>query len=219
MNRLRLVQELCRLAGITDTGGPTTTIGQSGDFAKAIRYIDIAHEEIQNMYFDWNFLWATNTITTAVGTAVYQGQSNLGIWDAERIYYDGQKLRVIDYRDYEPDANRSPGPPEYIVIRPDNQIQIVPVPDDVYSISYDYFRKPVALAENNDTPLIPADYRMAIVGRALMLYGNFEPAEEAKIQGQELYEMYMAPLIAHETPRKGQLMGRAENTPFVVYTP
>jgi hypothetical protein len=57
---------------------------------------------------------------------------------------------------------------------------------------------------------------MAIVGRALMIYANYETAEEAKVQGQELYEMFMGALTAHEAPRRAQLQGRAENTQIVV---
>lgn len=216
MNRLQLAQELCRLAGITDTGGPTTTIGQTGDYRKAVAYIDAAHAEIQLKYFDWNFLWGTSTLSLSADIAAYQGQSDLGIWDERRIYYDGQLLSVVAYQDYLPDPDRETGPPEYVVIRPDNQLLIVPTPDDAYTISYDYFKRGKVLSANTDEPLIPSDYHMAIVGRALMIYGNYESAEEAKIQGQELYEMHMKALDAHEAPRRAQLQGRAENSPIVV---
>lgn len=216
MNRLALVQELCRLSGITDTGGPTTTINQTGDYRKAVAYIDIAHREIQLKFFDWNFLWGTSAVATSAGVAVYQGQSDLHIWDEAAFYYDGRELRVCPYQDYVPDTSRENGPPEYVVIRPDNQLLIVPTPDDVYTITYDYFKKPRVLTENTTEPLIPEDYRMAIVGRALMMYGNYETAEEAKVQGQELYDMHMTALVMHEAPRKAQLQGRAENMPIVV---
>jgi hypothetical protein len=216
MNRLQLVQEFCRLAGMTDTGGPTTTINQNGDYALAAYCIDVAHQEIQNLYFDWNFLWQTASLQTTAGTATYQGQSNIGIWDAMRVFCDGRPLRIMDYQDYVPDPNRENGPPEYGVILPNNQLLIVPTPDDAYTINYDYFRRPFVMTQNTDEPLIPRQYRRVIVGRALMIYGNFEAAEEIKIQGQELYEQYLNPLEAHETPRKGQRMGRAENMPITV---
>jgi len=216
MNRLQLVQELCRLAGITDTGGPTTTLEQSGDYAKAVNYIDRALQEIYNLYFDWNFLWSSSTISTTADLAVYGGQSNLGIWDAQRVHYNNRPLPVRDYRDYVPDTERSTGPPESVVIRPDNQLLIVPTPDDAYTITYDYFRKPLALSANADEPLIPAQFRMVIVGRALMLYANYEGADEARTQGQELYEQYLRALSMHQTPRRAQLQGRAENSAIVV---
>jgi hypothetical protein len=216
MNRLQLVQQFCRLAGITDTGGPTTTIDQVGDYRKAVSYIDIAHQEIQLMFFDWNFLWSASTVSTSADLAVYQGQSDLSLWDEKRFYYLNGKMQVVPYQDYEPDTGLQSGPPDFIVIRPDNQILIVPTPDDAYTITYDYFRRPLVLTENTTTPLIPSDYRMAIVGRALMLYGNFESAEEAKIQGQELYEMYIKQLILKEAPRRAQLQGRSENSPIIV---
>lgn len=216
MNRLQLVQELCRLSGITNTGGPTTTISQIGEFRKAVAYVDTAHQEIQLKYFDWNFLWASSTITTAANISTYHGASDVHIWDDKRIFCAGNKLEVVAYQDYVPDPNRGVGPPEYVVIQPNNQLLIVPAPDGVYTITYDYFRRPRVLTANTEEPLIPADYRMAIVGRALMIYANYETAEEAKAQGQELYEMFMAALTAHEAPRRAQLQGRAENTQIVV---
>jgi hypothetical protein len=215
MNRLDLVQTLCRLAGITDSGGPPTTIGQTGDYRKAVAYTDMANEEIQIKHFDWNFLWATGVINTSNLVSVYQGESDLGIWDEKRIFYDGRALEVVAYQDYVPET-REPGEPDFVVIRPDNRLLIVPTPDDAYEITYDYFRKPQPLTLNTTQPLIPADYRMAIVGRALMMYGNYEGAEEAKIQGQELYEQHMKALELHELPRKAQMQGRSENTQIVV---
>ena len=216
MNRLQLVQEMCRLAGITDTGGPTTTISQTGDYRKAVGYIDAAHQEIQLKYFDWNFLWASSTITTSAGIASYQGQPDVHIWDERRIFYSNSELPVIAYQDYVPDDDRANGPPEYAVILPNNQLMLVPTPDAAYTIRYDYFKRPRVLAANTDEPLIPADYRMAIVGRALIMYANYEAAEEAKVQGLELYEPHMKALEAHEAPRRAQLQGRAENSPIVV---
>jgi hypothetical protein len=217
MDYLTGVQTLARLAGITNATLPTSVTGQEGGLLKAVKYYDMAHEEIQNMFFDWDFLWATNTITTVQSTEVYAGAADIGIWDTKRIFYDGERLEVIPYADYVPET-LSENTPEEVVIQPNNQLKVIPPPAGAYTITYDYFVKPKVLVANSDVPLIPLQFRMVIVGRALMLYANFESAEEAKIQGEELYSVYMDALKKHQLSRRQQFHGRQEAVDFTVIT-
>lgn len=216
MNKLELVQVVCRLAAITDSGGPTTLLSQTGDYLKAIKYLDMAHEEIQNMFADWNFLQGTATLTTVAELADYAGESGLATWDERRIYYNGQQIDIIPYQEYVPDPSATSHSPLQATIRPDNRIQFIPAPDDAYTITYDYFKAPKVLTANTDEPLIPSRHQMAIVGRALILYGNFESAPDAKIQGSELYAEYMGQLKNNELPRRKQTFGRSESADITV---
>lgn len=211
------VQDVVRLAGISSSTLPTAVTGQTGRLLKAVKYYQQANEEIENLHFDWNFLWSTNTITTTASTATYAGEADLGLWDVNRVYYSGSALDVIRWQQYTPE-DLSNGPPQYAVVQPDNKLLIVPTPDAAYTITYDYFKKPVALVNDADEPLIPEQYRLVIVGRALMLFANYESAEEIKIQGQELYEQYLSRLEAHELPRKAQMQGRHEAIDLTVVT-
>jgi len=78
--------------------------------------------------------------------------------------------------------------PAMVVIMPDNSLRFDPVPDAVYTITADYFKSPTILAADDDDSDIPEEFhRNVILGRALMFYGNFENAAEAKEQGVELY--------------------------------
>ena len=209
MTHLELVQEVVRLAGISDSGGPTTTVGQTGDYLKAVKYVAAAHEEIQGMFFDWDFLWGATTFDTSASLATYSGASDLGIWDVTRIYYGDKQLRRVIWQDYVPAV--SSGEPSFFTIQPDNKILIGPTPDDVYTITYDYYKAGKVLTADSDTPYIPARFQRIIVGRALMLYGNFESAAEAKVQGQELYAVYLDQLKAHQLARRQQTHGRASS--------
>jgi len=215
MNKLELVQELARLAGISDSGGPATLVGQTGDNQKAIRYIDAAHEEIQNEYADWNFLWASASFDTTIDVALYAGASGLLTWDVKRIYCDGELIDVIPYQDYTPEALSSAKPMQATIL-PNGQIKLIPVPDAVYPITYDYFRAPKVMSSNTDEPLIPLQYHIAIVARALIMYANFESASEAKVQGEELYTKYMTQLKNNQLPRRKQTFARSESIDLTV---
>jgi len=210
MTYLEIVQEVCRLAGITDTGGPTTVVGQTGDFRKAIGYVAISHEEIQSMYFDWDFLWGNSTITTSASVSSYAGESDLGIWDAGRVFYSNADLGVYQWHDYTPET-RTNAAPEFAVIRPDNRLLIVPTPDDAYTITYDYYKVPKVLSANADEPYIPARFQRAIVGRAVMLYALHESAQESLALGSEMYGQYMEALQKHQLSRRQQTHGRFES--------
>lgn len=208
MTFLEIVQKVVRYSGLADSG-PATVSGQVGDYRKAIAYVQDAHAEIQSLFFDWFFLWSTSSFVTASGIDLYPPPQGLGIWDTQRIYINGAKIPIIDYADYVPEAWDN-NKPRAGVIRPDNQLIIIPPPDGPYTISYDYYRSPAVLSDNTDTPLIPAAYRNVIVGRALMLYGNFESAEEVKIQGAEMYQVSLEALMKHQLSRRQQTHGRQE---------
>lgn len=214
MTRLELVQELVQLTGIASSG-PSTTLSQVGGYGKAVRYIDMAYEEIQTMYGDWDFLWDTATITTVSGTATYDGEADLGVWDTRTITYDGTPMTVIPWKAYEAES-LSNAAPEACVIRPDNKLLVLPTPNDAYEISYSYYKVPDVMAADGDEPLIPERYQRVIIGRALILFGNYELAEEAKIQGQELYQVYMRNLKDNQLSRRRNTAGLYESSEITV---
>lgn len=221
MNRLELVQKLVRLGDIASSG-PSTTEDQTGDMLKAVNYIDDAYSRIQNMYNDWRFLWGSATLNLTGGTALYAGATSLKRWPLaqlggkSRIYYDNEPMEVRDWEDYIPDSTLSSGPPEYFVIRPDNQLLVVPTPDQAYTVTYDYYRNNHTLTANDDEPLIPSDFHMAIVGQALKMYANFESAEEAKVQALEILDEFMPALMADQLPRGASTYGAAEAAEIVI---
>lgn len=215
MTRLELAQELVMLTGIAGSG-PTTTISQAGGMGKAVKYIDMAHEEVQSMYTDWDFLWSSNTITTVAAQATYDGESDLGVWDTNTgIMYDNAPLTVIDWKDYRPSAAVT-GEPEAVVIQPDNKLLVLPTPSAAYTISYNYYKAPTVLTLDSSEPLIPARFQRVIIGRALMLYGNFELAEEIKLQGQEIYQQYLQALKDNQLIRRRQTAGFYEGQDITV---
>lgn len=217
MNHLEIVQRVVELGDIADAG-PSTVVGQVGDYAKAITYVKLAHAEIQNLHMDWKFLWGTGTITTTATVDAYSGASGLHLWNKDRVFYNNAHLSVYEWEDYIPDTSLSNAEPTFAAIRPDNQLLIVPTPDATYTISYDYWKAPKVLSDNTDEPYIPEEYHDAIVGRAMMLFALHESAPEFLALGEMLYSSFLARLEMKELPRRAQIQGRHESSPFTVVT-
>lgn len=215
MTFLQLCQELVRLGGMAGAGGPSSVEGQQGELKRAINFVSIAHEDVLNLHADWAFLWGNDHYDIDPSFSAYPPPPELHIWDERRIYVDGQPLHVIDWEDYTPEQ-REPGRPEMAVIQPNNHLLIVPTPDREYRLDFDFFKKAEPLAGNDDVPAIPEQYQRVIIGRALMLYGNYEAAEDVKMQGSELYQMYLSKLEQHQLPRRQQTHGRQESMPITV---
>lgn len=215
MTFLQLVKELARLAGMAGNDGPPTVAGQHGEFRRAISFVQIAYQDVLNLHADWDFMWAHDSYEVDASLALYPPPPDLLIWDARKVYLDGEPLDIIDWEDYRPEK-RSPARPQCAVRRPDNQLLLVPAPSGDFTLDFDYYRKPKPLASDSDEPMIPEPFQRVILGRALMLYGNYENAEDAKQQGMELYRMYLDPLERHQLSRRQQTHGRQESMPITV---
>jgi len=215
MTFLELTQELARLAGMAGNGGPAQVTGQHGEYRRAVEFVRISYEEIVNRHPDWLFLWATDSYEVDPGLSVYPPPPELHIWDAQRLTLDGEPLPCIDWQDHQSDQDYE-GRPTTAVLRPDNKLLLVPTPNEAHVLSFEFYKDAPPLTESMDVPLIPARYQRVILGRALMMYGNYENAEDAKMQGQEIYQMYLQRLENHQLPRRQQTYGRQESAPIRV---
>lgn len=215
MTYLQLCQELVRLGGMAGEGGPPLVTGQSGEYRRAIEFVRIAYEDVCNLHNDWDFLWGLEEIATEADMATYAGPEDVGTFDAERIFINGEALSFIDWQDYKPESLEADRPYAF-TIRPDGQLQLIPTPDAVYTLSVEYFKAAPSLAENTDVPLIPERFQRVILGRALILYGNYEAAQEVVAQGNELYRIYREMLERHQLSRRQQTHGRQESSPIQV---
>jgi hypothetical protein len=211
----RLRQE-CSVSG----NGPTDVANQTGEMARLVNWYKTACEEIESEYIDWKFLWAAGSITLAQGQSVYTGldvPSDLNTYDLDTFRLDGNDcLDVYDYSEYEFDAQSTESQPYRIFIQPDNGILVDPVPDQAYTITFDYFKKPSVLAANADTPFIPSQYHRVIWARAMMMYADYEDAPEVMRQGTLLYSKAYEQLKAHQLPNRDQTYGRSDNQEIIV---
>lgn len=210
MNRLELVNKLHQECSVSGNAVPST-IDQTGEYARLVAWIDTAYEEIQTEYFDWKFLKVFNSsFTTNTGTNIIPAPSDLGIWDVERMFDDsGNRLDVIEYADLIDKIDNSiTGKPSRLIIMDDNTLMTDPYPDDAYTYEFDYFKVPDIMTADGDTPIFPANFHRVIYARAMILYGNYEAAEEVIKQGTELYKLSFKQLMNHQLPRKQDYYGR-----------
>ena len=75
--------------------------------------------------------------------------------------------------------------PSKVVIKPDDSLVLIPVPDDTYTISARYYKSPTRLSANTDTSPIPTAFDNVIIYKAMMYHGAY-------YGDSELYQTAMA---------------------------
>jgi len=216
--KLALVQRLAREAGAS--GVITTTVGQSGETRRLVDWVDTAHEEIESIHQDWQWLRKSMSFPTVADQATYTHAdlaiTDFGMWarDTFRNYVTttGPRSEIfMAYIDYEAWRNNyqygalrySTSRPIEFSITPDKSIALGPVPVDGYTVIGDYYRAPRVLLNDADTPDMPEQFQMAIVWRALMFYGGYENAPEAVTRGQVEFSRMTTRMATDRLPQVG----------------
>jgi len=214
---LTLVQALHTETGASGVA-PATVLNQTGENARLVNWIIRADYKIQNKWINWKFLrstWTTGNVTSD-GVATLAKPATLKTWDLStfKITYPGETvaypIQAVEFEDVKNEVfTTDTGVPSRVIIMPDDSVQFDPVPDGAYTITADFYLKPVRLAANTDISLIPEEnHDDAILGRALMYYGNYENAQEIKTQGQEMYAEGLVELENHQLPNKNYSRNR-----------
>lgn len=213
---LALAQRLRQEAGISGTG-PATVVSQTGEMGRVADWISTAYEEIQDKNATWEFLRNDFSFQTIASTSAYLPSAvNLtehASWKTNsfRAYLtstgasDENYLCFVpweEFRDaYQFGSLRStPGKPTTFSIRPDKSVELWPVPNAVYTIVGEYYKRPQVMTANADEPLFPRQYHLAIMWKALMYYGTYENAPEAFTSGERNYARLMLKLEANQLP-------------------
>lgn len=229
MNRLTLCTRLISECGISGT--LTTTVSQTGEFARVVNWVDTAWQELQTEHDDWSWMRSSNLLglgmsfVTVAGTASYPLGTgagtcgvllaNYGKWDREsfRNYTttvgvsNEQFLDEIpfdDWRDgYMLGANRSVQTrPAVVAFGPDESVCLGPPPNALYTITGDYFTAPLAMAADTDTPTgLPVAQHMAIVYKGMQYYAAYESAPEVMQRGAAGYALLLSQLEALKLPQ------------------
>lgn len=214
MNFLEGVARLSQECGAFSSA-PASVIAQSLNIQRIINWYAEACNEIESKFFDWNFLWATGSLTLVADQSVYvpsELPSDINIFDLDSFKLDGKFLnQAINYDAGSIELQDSAGQPINIIIRPDGALIVDPAPDQEYTLTFDYFKTAASLVADGDTPNIPPSHHAAIVGRALMFFANFNDAAELKAQGQEMYAVGMQQLESRERPGQSQTYGRSDH--------
>jgi len=216
MNRLSIVAKLASEVG---AGAPGTTLNQTGNNLRLVNWVDAAWMDIQMAHNDWN--WMRTSLTpfpTVAGQQNYSPTTDLsltdfGAWarDSFRVYDTAAGINSETFLNYIPyDAWRdsylrgalrtTTSRPIVNTVTPDNSLAFGPITAAGYSIVGDYYKLPTEMAADTDTPILPTQYHMAIVYRAMMHYGNYYAAPEVISRGEAEFTKFMMRLTADRTP-------------------
>ncbi len=214
---LQLVQALAvevRAAG----NGPTTVVGQTGEYARLVKWVADADMELQQEHDNWRFMANTFTLNTVVGDDSYAAAdcivpvTDLRMWRERTIkcyllsagVTDEGELGYIDYEAWDWMYNTGPqtnSRPIHYTVGDAMELLIGPLPMDVYRISGKYQRSVTKMALDADTPRYPAEFHSLAVYLAMVKYGRFTGAVEVMQDGDRLYKKMMNRMERTQLPR------------------
>ena len=149
--------------------------------ARVVDWVREADVHIQQLHYNWSFLWKEAETHMQVGQHVYTPKE-LGIKDFNHLIRlsvskdmsEGwERLRLMPF---DPLHHPGEGIPGRFVIYPNGQWGFDKAPDKVYQLAFEYYRTPKELSGNFDEPLIPEEWQHGIIHSAKMLYAMYDEA-------------------------------------------
>lgn len=225
---LELCQRSASECGVSLTG-PSATTSQTGRLGQIINWVNSAWMDVQTKHDNWRFMRSSFTVNTTSGDGKYiitdctdtvssaaLTVAGFRTWERDtfKIYLVSAgsdtetDLTFIDYQDWYYRYNtgaQSNSYPGYFSIDHDNGILLAPKPNGIYTLRGEYMKAATLLSGDNDEPEMPAEYRMAIVYRAMMKYGRYAGAAEVFTDGQAEYTRLMREMT--RTQRPANLVG------------
>lgn len=205
---LELTQKLHRECGAAGAE-PSAVTGLTGEAKRLANWIIQADNYVQLKYVNWKFLRNVYSVATVASTKTAAKPTGLRYWDFDTFTIidtgatDKWPLDSIEYDKIKRDIlDTSEGIPWRAIVMPDNSLEFDPTPDAIYTIGADYYKVPTLLAANSDISTIPVEFHQVIIGRAMILYANFESAPEVKDQGEEIYTEQLALLENDQLPNQ-----------------
>lgn len=205
---LILLQQLHRDCGAAGTE-PQAVTSLTGEAKRLANWIIQADNYIQLKWVNWKFLRSEYSEDTVASNPTAAKPAGLKYWDFKtfKIIEPGETdknlFNAIEYDKIKADIlDTSEDIPWRAIVMPDNSLKFEPVPDAAYTIEADYYTVPTLLAANSDVSDIPPEFHQIIIGRAMILYANFESAPEIKDQGEEIYVEQLALMENDQLPNQ-----------------
>lgn len=191
MNRLELVNRLISEAGVTDRP-LATTLGQTGDAARYVNWIDDAWLEVQGQK-NWPALWEQATVTVLAGASSAAGTLSHERYVKDSATLNGGELFYLPWDEFRLEYRSvTAGNPSAWTIRPDRSFAVNAIVEADAAIQVERFKLPGRFAANDSAPALFSEHHMMIVWRALMLYGGFDEAGVAYKRGKAEYDVLKA---------------------------
>lgn len=214
MTFIQICRRLAQLSSIPG-GGPTTTVGQSGELSRVCNWAADALKDVEIRHPRWNFLRKDLQLALSLGAGVpaytrtQMAATDMRDIDKESMRLYTTSLGVVDeqfivywdfdtFRDTYLYGSQTNGRPTVWTIDPQSDsVNFGPIPDSSnYTVRGKYWRRAQILdLENVATDaIVPAfddEFHMAIVYRALIKYAGYEAAGDAKQTALEEYPLLM----------------------------
>ena len=216
MDFITLAKTLRNECGVS--GSELSVTNATGEWARLCGWINTAWHELQEENQGWEWMRKNVTFNTVAQQGEYNPSTDLlltdfGLWkkDSFRIYNTASgignelQLHFRDYnsfRDFYLLGNRRTtySRPIELSITPSRNLVLGFAPETIYTVSGEYYKLPVALATDANTPDMPSRFHMAIVYRAMMSYGAFESAPEVYQRGEKAYKEMLNKIRYDQAP-------------------
>lgn len=229
--KLQLCQDLVDEAQGISGNGPSTTLNQTGQYKRVIRWIDTAYRDIQRKHTSWLFLRRSfeGQLSVAGGntyTGAQLGLDDLSQWivnengreDDMRVYSD-----TVNYTDELPIAylpwddfrrcymsgssRNMTGSPQVFTVKPDNSLVVYPIPNKNYIFAGEYYRAPHVFGEedgvdvDDDTPIFPDEYHDAVMWKGLMYYATKHAEPDVLAEAEINYKNIIREMELTQLPK------------------
>ncbi len=135
---------------------------------------------INQREFGWPFSHATQSETLVASQTRYTVPTGTQHVDYETfriskdntLGVDATTLRVLDYKEYvdkyigQETSSGVGGVPNFVFRTPDNNYGLYPYPDKAFTLKYEFYSRPTALAAATDVPTVPEQFRQVIADGA-----------------------------------------------------
>lgn len=227
MTFLQLVQKLHREAGCSGSA-PSAVTSQTGEAQRLVDWVNDAWEDIQNAHPNWKWMRSQARVSTSAGDREYEpgdftddrtsvAIENFGRWVPNTFSIYKNSLGQSDEReliwmpydewrrlyDFGADATAQDYPVNFTVDPTTLAVLLGKIPDTTYVVRGDFYHCASRMSANADVPGLPAQFHLAIVWRALMLYAEYESAPEAYGKGQSNFNRAFSRLELNQKPAMG----------------
>ena len=215
MNFLQMCQRVYQEGGIS--GNIASVQNQSGEALRVVNWVKSAYNEIMNdQGMVWNFLHPSVVVQLVPGQGEYTFEDfslPAGVqWDtrsmrvaladnlADETFLLG--MRFPEFRDYWLFSSRRTvqSRPLNVSVDFSTHLRVAPIPDQAYHLVMEYQIMPPQLLDDEDVPVLPDRFQMAIVWKALRHYGMFESAPEVAGRAEHEYKTIMQHLYNDQSP-------------------
>jgi hypothetical protein len=224
MNYLEIVNRVRLDCGVSRDD--LTTLSNVVDEDRRISgYVSQAWLEIQERHDDWEWMRFPFSFQTVAGqrsyTAAEVGITSFGKYRNRsfKIYLTSagintetplpHEINYDTFRSYWLLGARTTvyARPSVVCIDPSKNLVLALAPNDIYTVSGEYYSCPILLSADTDTPAMPARFHMAIAYRAMKRYGMYEAATELIEEGGSQYAEIMERLEGNQLPQVMQAPG------------